>query len=633
MYVPKKLSQQELDANYWLNALTQAIKDGRPVDDASRVEVFRRFVEAGHCATTEPLLPLLLNLKGDPYDLSNHFPFSPVFRTTMPSRLVLLTARQVSKSTSQAAAGLIFSNSVSHRTTLFITPLFEQIRRFSANYVGDFINNSPIKRLWSDATTSNNVLQRSFRNYSKMIFSFALLNADRVRGITSDICAFDEVQDLERDHIPIIEETMSHSDWKISRFTGTPKTLDNTIEGYWQRSSQAQWFVPCYSCGKENIPSNEYDLQDMIGPYHDDISEAVPGTICANPRCRRPINPRYGRWVHKYRDRRWDFAGYHVPQVIMPHHYGKAKAWRELLAKRAFMSPAVFNNEVLGESYDTGAKLVTMTELKAAANLPWANRPADPDPEVFSRLDHYTMRVLGIDWGGGGKDEVSYTTIALLGYRSDGVIDVLWGRRLLTPHDHMREAREIREMIKTFRPHLLAHDYTGAGTLRETLLVQSGVPIDRIMPIAYVRSASHNIINFVTATPVHPRNHFNVDKTRSLLYTTNVLKMGWLRFFQYDHRSDDEPGLLHDFLALIDEKVETHQNSGIYIIKRQEGFSDDFAHAVNLGCVALWHANQSWPDFAKMAGFASITQDQLMAAVGPSDEEHDDAMNGYFATP
>lgn len=630
----RKLTQREGDARRLLEVVNAEFAAGRKVGDSARLAAFGRFVEAGNLCTTEPLLPLLLNLKGDPYTLAHHFPFSPVFRTTMPARLTMKTARQVSKSTSQAATGILFSNSVPHRTTLFITPLFEQIRRFSSNYVGDFINNSPVKRLWSDTTTNNSVLQRSFKNYSKMIFSFALLNADRVRGITSDICAFDEVQDLDRDHIPIIEETMSYSDWKISRYTGTPKSLDNTIEGFWQRSSQAEWVVPCFACGRDNIPSNEYDLQAMIGPDHGAVSEARPGTICAG--CGAVINPRYGRWFHKYLDRRWDFAGYHVPQIIMPHHYASAKAWRELLAKREYMAPSVFNNEVLGESYDVGSKLVTLTELRAAASLRWENRPNDPDAGMLERLrrNEYPLVVLGVDWGGGGKEGVSYTTLALLGRRSDGAIDVLWAKRLMTPHDHMREATEIRGWIHRFRPHFVAHDYTGAGTLRETFLVQAGMPLSRLMPVAYVRSASHNVLNFVPASLTHPRDHFQVDKTRSLLYTTNCLKLGWLRTFAYDYINDDQPGLLHDFLALIDEKVESHGGSGIYVIKRQEGFSDDFAQAVNIGCVALWHASQQWPDFASMAGFAALSQEDLVAALGPREAGFEDAtMGGFLSQP
>lgn len=630
--VTMKLSQQEHDSNRWLDRFARSVKDGHPVSDTERLIIFREFAERGNLTTTEPMLPVVLNLKGKPYDLTNHFPFSPIFRTTMPPSLVLKTARQVSKSTSQASAGLLFSNSVPHTTTLFITPLFEQIRRFSSNYVSEFIDQSPVKKLWSDSSTNNSVLQRSFRNFSKQIFSFALLNADRTRGISSDICAFDEVQDLDREHIPIIQETMAESKWEVSRFTGTPKSLDNTIEGFWQRSSQAEWFVPCYACGRANIPSSEYDILTMIGPWHADISEARPGTICANPSCQRPINPRFGRWVHRYPERRWSFAGYHVPQLIMPTHYANPAKWRTLLSKQEHMAANVFHNEVLGESYDTGSKLVTLTELKAAAILPWDNKPNDPDPAIFERLDQYTMRVIGIDWGGGGKEGVSYTTLALIGQRSDGTLDVLWGKRLLSPHAHIQEAKEIRSWIGRFKPHFIAHDYTGAGTLRESFLVQAGnISPDRIVPIAYIRSASKNIMNLVPATPMHPRKHYQADKTRSLLYTTNVLKLGTLRTFRYDYHNDDDSGLLHDFLALIDEKTEVHSTSGIYMIKRQEGFSDDFAHAVNLACISIWSVTQSWPDFGAMTGFATITADQLMAAIGNDRDEYGEIMDGYFA--
>src|SRR5262249_20334736 len=75
---------------------------------------------------------------------------------------------------------------------LYITPLYEQIRRFSTNYVRSFIDQSPIKHLWLGTHTENSVLQRTFSNNSKMIFSFAYLDADRTRGVSSDFVSFDE---------------------------------------------------------------------------------------------------------------------------------------------------------------------------------------------------------------------------------------------------------------------------------------------------------------------------------------------------------------------------------------------------------------------------------------------------------
>lgn len=580
-----------------------------------KAAALKRLVESGKIASFEPLLPFLLRLKGNPYSLESHFPFGPMFRFRQPRNLVIKSGRQVSKSTSIASAGVLQANSLPHFSTLYITPLFEQIRRFSANYVRPFIDTSPIKPLWSDSTTENSVLQRTFKNGSKMIFSFAFLNADRIRGISADALRIDEVQDMNLDHIDVIKETLSHSLYNLTSMTGTPKSIDGPLEAVWGRSSQAEWFVPCYACGHQNIPTVEYDLDAMIGPYRDDISEERPGTVCA--KCRKPINPRFGRWVHRFPDRRWDWAGYHVPQLIMPLHFSRASKWKELTEKRQYMPTNEFHNEVLGESYDTGSKLITLTELKQAATLPWENNPNEPRPEVFGRLDEFAFRVLGIDWGGGGKEGVSFTTLALIGFRSDGRLECIWGKRLLSPHDHMAEAEEIRQWITRLRPHVVAHDYTGAGALRETVLIQAGVDVGRIMACSYVRSASSAICKFNPATESHPRAHYSLDKTRSLLYTATAIKLGLLSFFQYDFKSEKQPGLLHDFLALIDEKVETASTAGIYVIKRTPNMSDDFAHAVNLGCVACWHAQQAWPDFAARIGHARITAAQLAAAMGP----------------
>jgi hypothetical protein len=94
-----------------------------------------QFLREGQIRTLRPLLPLLLTLKGRPYRLHDYFPFEPFFRTRMAKSTLLKTGRQVSKSTSLAAQGVVFSNSIPYFSTLYVTPLFEMIRRFSHNYV------------------------------------------------------------------------------------------------------------------------------------------------------------------------------------------------------------------------------------------------------------------------------------------------------------------------------------------------------------------------------------------------------------------------------------------------------------------------------------------------------------------
>ena len=353
----------------------------------------------------------------------------------------------------------------------------------------------------------------------------------------------------------------------------------------------------------------------MIGPYHDDISERCPGVVCF--KCRRPIFPRQGHWVHRYPDRRWKTAGYHIPQLIMPLHYATSKKWGELLAKRdgwGNTTPAVFCNEVLGESTDVGQKLISETELRAAGCLPWKNNPNNPDPRVFDRLRSYSLRVLAVDWGGGGADGVSFTTLALIGRTTAGQLEVVWGKRLVASQDHLREAAEVLYWFRRFHCELIAHDYTGAGIIRETVMVQAGISLDRVMPVQYVRAAAANLMRYVPATPLHNRGHYRVDKTRSLLYTCQALKLQLIRTFEYDFVNQENPGLLHDFLALVEEKNESRLAGDIYTITRNPMMHDDFAQSVNIGCAAIWHATGSWPNYAEAAAIGRLTHQQIAAA-------------------
>lgn len=456
--------------------------------------------------------------------------------------------------------------------------------------------------------------------------------------ILGDLAA-PQCQDLDPSHIPIIRECMSASDWGLAQFTGTPKTLDNPIEGMWKTSSQAEWFIRCRHCHEWNIPSLEYHIDAMIGPLHDFIGPRCPAIVCH--KCRKPLNPRAypagdGRWVHRYPDRRDMFVGYHIPQVILPLHYERPDKWRILHAKSTGWgntSRNVFCNEVLGESVDVGQKLVSETELQQASILGWANDPYKPHPRIRELLPQYNFRVLGVDWGGGGEDEVSFTALALMGYRPDGHLDVLWGKRLLTPNDHMREALEIRHWMQLFGVQLLAHDYTGAGIVRETVLVQAGMDIERIMPIQYVRAASRGLLQCVPPTELHPRQHYRLDKTRSLLYTCQAIKLQLMRFFQYDYRSEEDRGLLNDFLALVAEKSETRLAGDIFTITRNTMRTDDFAHACNLGAAALWHIH-GWPDFAAVAQIGRVTSEQIEAAGNYNyGWENDRQMQPFFGQP
>lgn len=616
--------------------LVEETRGGRPVSWEDRVVAFRQLVESRLVWNAAYLLPFILNLNGKPYTLQDHFPFEAVFNIRMPKRMVFKAARQVSKSTSIASRGVMLTNSIPNFKMLFLTPLYEQIRRFSANYVRPFIDQSPVKSLWTGTSTENSVLQRTFKNNSKMIFSFAYLDADRTRGISSDCLSIDEIQDFDSSFIPIVAESMSHSPWKMLTFMGTPKTLDNTLEGLWQKSSMGEWCMPCPACHHLNIAAKEYDLFKMLGPLPKKselpLSESNPGTVCS--KCRKRLSPRNGRWMHRRKELRIDYPGYHVPQPIMPIHYADTEAWRDILGKREGMnntSQATFDNETMGESCDQGIKLVTVTDLKRAATLPWHNDPLGrirPTEALNHRRDYLEV-VMGVDWGGGGDQEVSFTKVAVLGLKGTGQIDVIYGRMLLTPSQHFEEAREIMKIFNAFQCDFLAHDYNGAGTVRESVMVQSGLAEDRVVPFVYHPIGKHNPVVFHKSEAKHSRDYWLLDKAISLLMTASCIKLARIQFFQYDFVDADNPGLLHDFLALVENKIETARGRDMYSIQRNPQFQDDFAHAVNFGCAAIWHRH-GWPNLASLANM-QISAEQ-MQDISPHNPWGDDeeAMGGFL---
>ncbi len=583
-------------------------------DNTKKLMVADHYLRKGGMPSLKPLLPLMLALKGKPYRLDRYFPFEPFFRTRIPKMVLLKTGRQVSKSTSLAAQGVVFSNSIPFFSTLYVTPLYEMIRRFSHNYVRRFIEESPVRKLLTGSKASNNVLQRSFKNAAQMLFSFAYLDAERTRGISADKNVVDEVQDMNIDFLPIIHETMSGSeDWGLIQYAGTPKSLDNTIESLWQDSSMAEWVIKCHhgGCGHYNIPALQHDLIAMIGPPRPDISEDRPGVVCA--KCRKPIDPRrMGRWVHskeqytgtdkKVHHPRWDFAGYHVPQLVMPMHYGNHEKWTTLWGKmngRGNTTTNVFMNEVCGESYDTGSKLVTVTDLKQAACLPWENR-AD---EAVKNIGEYMYRVCAVDWGGGGEKMTSYTVVVVLGITPDGKIDVIWGNRVLKMLDYEYEANLICSAIRHFRCSHFAHDYGTSGGGREVLIRQAGFPMANIVPIRYAGNATQNIMLLHDATEKHPRFWYSLDRSRALVTVCHAIRSGLIRTFRYDYKGTDDPGLLHDFLALMEEKTDSRTGSDLYAIVRNPNFPDDFAHACTYGACTLWYLSGSWPRFAEATKF------------------------------
>lgn len=596
-------------------------------DPMSRLDALVHMTKAGEGITSyEQILPILLSHKRKPYSLKEHFYFRQLYDRHVPSVICLKTARQVGKSQAIASRGLIHAITNPTTATLFVTPLFEQIRRFSANYMRPLVEESPIKPLLISASSVTSVLQKSYLNGANQYFSFAFLDADRTRGLPASEVYIDECQGIDPSFLDVIRATTGASRHPRFGYTGTPLTMDNVLQGEWEKSSMAEFFIKCDTggCNEWNIASTEFHLLAMIGPAHRGIGPDCAGVVCH--KCQKPLRPRTGQWLHRKPHLIGDNEGYHVPQPICPVHFEEYEKWRLIAAANGGSMPVnVYFNEVLGESYDVGAKLVTEADLVGACTLGFRNTPAWPTPAIIQRRDRYLATALGIDWGGGGEKGTSFTAAAHCGITSDGVIDVMWGRRLMNPNDDAREAADIIAIHAELKPYLFAHDFNGAGAVHETLLVSMGLELARIVPMAYNRATSGPMVKYVPKDD-YTRAHYRIDKVRTLLTVINAIKFGKMRFFDYDKveagNVDDRPedrGLLGDFLSLVEEKMPTSSGGDTYTIRKSRAGTDDFAHAVCFAATALWHSQGKFPDFGDVLKTRGMVGQSTSLELGPED--------------
>lgn len=542
-------------------------------------------------------LPGLLTVEGKPMSLENHFAFAPVFSTHLPPYFVLRAGRQVGKTHSVMGRLILQAAMNPGHKTLVVLPLQEQSDRLSSVICKPMIEDSPIRALLGGGDDTGSVRRREFPNRAILYFSYAFLDTDRVRSISSRWLYVDEDQDMDGAHVPVLQACTDSFADPMTFFSGTSKTKDTNLEVNWQASSQGVWTVRCTGCGFDNKACVEDGhLLSMLGPYRDDISEARPGTVCH--RCQVPVSPRHhGRWVHRYPERLKFFAGYYVPQPIVASHYANPIKWQVLLGRRdgsQGYTQAKFYNEVLGEAFDAAYKLVSISDLQAAGQGIGPNSEA----VAAARAARYPRVVLGVDWGGGGEDGISRTKIAAAGLTPDGAAEVFYGASLPPSTDRVAEGQEVLRIARVVRAGLIAHDYNGGGTVSEAVLNHLGWPASQLIPMVYQANKSGDMVAFQRPTGHRARGYYMLDKARTLQFTCMAIRSNRVRFFDYDFRSQDDRGLLHDFLALVEDKVDT-PTGDVYRIRRLEsGGSDDFAHATNFACCCLWESHQAWPSLA-----------------------------------
>ena len=555
---------------------------------AKLIADFKRAVAAGEVDTMAPLLPLF-KLKGEHLSTLLHYQMAPMFKLQQPMDVTYCCSRQVGKTTGLALQAILRGMLVPGFDTVVIEPRYDQLTRFNSTILKPLFRSSPARDLIISRGEIERMGIRELLSGSLIYLEFALLSPDRARGISGSASTlFDETQDLEYDFIPVIKECMSASRrWGFAQYTGTPKTTDGTLGVLWEDSSQAEWVIPCQSCGKHNVPALDQDIIKMVGKKT---------LVCA--KCDKPLDARTGAYVHAFPDRYNSRPGYHFSQVTHPLHYSLPHKWASLRGKMegpGSYSKAKFYNEVLGVPCDESVKLLTRADIKRASDKKRPNTLTNA-MDLRSSYDGYVM---GVDWSGGGDLSDSYTSIAVVGFKlASEVLDCVYARRLETGMSPEEEADILLDLYLKLRCGYFAHDYGGAGYVRESVMRQAGLPDAHVVPFTYTHSALKDIVVYNPPNIAGARHSYSLDKARSLAVLCSMIRNQKVTLPNYNK---DSTVPMDDLLALVELPKELPRGNVLYLIGRAPKRPDDFAHALNYACTAIWHTRQAYPDLSRVS--------------------------------
>ncbi len=373
---------------------------------------------------------------------------------TARRKTLFMTSRQTEKSTTLGNKIMAFSGMRANYTSLFVTPSAMQTTVFSRTRIDDIVEISPMLKGQAvprgappgSSTGTWNLLEKGWRNGSKIYLRYAFLNADRIRGLSANAVFCDEIQDLLQDVMPVIEETVSHHKNPVYVYSGTPKTFDNTIEHYWTNAStQSEWCIPCEHHGTPSEPGTWH--WNVLGPKN----LGLGGPIC--DRCGNSINPEHpqAQWVEMNPGA--EFEGFRICRLMVPWYFKNPEKWGEILDAHKRYPTAQFMNEVMALSFDSGTKPLTRMEVIRACDDAYRMEESQV-AELRSSSELYA----GIDWGTG---ENAYTVFTVGGYtRGDSAFQILYSRRFDGPLvDPEPQMKEIIRLINLFRIKYVGCDY------------------------------------------------------------------------------------------------------------------------------------------------------------------------------
>jgi hypothetical protein len=317
----------------------------------------------------------------------------PMYRDTHP-RIVVVTGRQVEKSSMCRNKILADMNSNEGLTALYSAPRAEQVSRFSAERIKAGMNES------QGGILKDSILRKGkdtasfiqFDSKSNLYLYSCWADGDAIRGIAAQKVYLDETQDVTSSARETIEECLGHAKNGGQMFHfGTPKNSGSEFHRIWDMSDMKEWYVECQN------PKCQHTQRMTVSNIFkvDENTEAYFG--CA--KCKTKLDRSKGKWhaENTGEGKKVHYSGYHITQLMC--------SWisaENILRKKATYSDQKFKNEVLGEFHNVYGKTLDYQNIMdctdATMKLPDKGHPGP--------------NYMGVDWGSGNN---SFTVITILG--------------------------------------------------------------------------------------------------------------------------------------------------------------------------------------------------------------------------
>jgi hypothetical protein len=553
--------------------------NGLSPDSFSEKEIERMFTLLSDQVDLVDLVPATLMFQGKSLDIKNRRPmFAPVFsKKRSIKKYVYLCSRQLGKTVSAASSMTMDCLWRNHFNVLYVAPLAVYTQRMHSVFMMPMIRSCRLPwKIQNSTDCVNNVLEKSFLTGSHYFGISTYNSAAQALGLSRiDCTTYDEVQDLNSDFIPQIRETCGMSEFRYENYFGTARGVDNTLSLLFENSTQNLFYMQCPHCHKENVPTREGRVLEMI---------QEKGLTCIH--CGKLLDIERGEWrrSYEYDPIIRDAEGFQIPQIIVkdrmfPHDRYIDTIYNKLHGSSAY-SESRFYQEVLGIPTSQGGMPITPMDIEQASIL-------EIDQHSLPPTSKYLRIAGGVDWG--GSEITSFTVGTAVGY-TDGKFDVLGAIRptgLPDEQRHLIVGQFLNRLTKNAMT-IVGADAGFVGSVQNPNLSNTmGKPV---ASIAYGTTKKFFIPNV--------ENRFSVDRTTLIYCVLTLIKQQKIRFpkgpwFQQYTK---------DLLAIYTEDVVNSQGTTMRRYARYQDRADDFLHALGY---AMFVCSLGIVDLPEMVGMAT----------------------------